>query len=165
MSHSPIPITSLNATEPIKDLPNPNRSQIPVEDLKDHVRQLIEELGQQPHNDFHHPNTQQQVELANLLATAEVRPTDVIDKPPVCLAVTDLNQESALGTLGNFSLIVGKAKRRKIFLISAIVATASKGDLVMNKIRGQLPADKSVGLYSDALFRTNLSKRNLNIYA
>ena len=55
---------------------------------------------------------------------------------------------SAIGTLGNFSASIGKAKSKKTFNVSAIVAAALKNGTVLQYIAA-LPANKRKILYVD----------------
>ena len=55
---------------------------------------------------------------------------------------------SVIGTLGNFSASIGKAKSKKTFNISAIVAAALKNDEVL-KYSAYLPPNKRKILYVD----------------
>lgn len=60
------------------------------------------------------------------------------------------NKLTPLGTLGNFSLIIGKAKSRKSFftgLITSVALLSSKNQL--NQFRGRLPKGKREVLYFD----------------
>lgn len=55
---------------------------------------------------------------------------------------------SVVGTLGNFSASIGKAKSKKTFNASAIVASALTNDLVLSYV-ASLPANKRRVLYID----------------
>ena len=67
-----------------------------------------------------------------------------IDQDPEVLKVGDVT----ICTLGNFSASIGKAKSKKTFNLSAIVAAALKGDMVVN-YTGCFPPDKNKILYVD----------------
>ena len=56
--------------------------------------------------------------------------------------------DSAIGTLGNFSASIGKAKSKKTFNVSAIVAAALTNGTVLN-YRASFPDDKRKILYID----------------
>ena len=56
--------------------------------------------------------------------------------------------EVAIGTLGNFSASTGKAKSKKTFNVSAIVAAALKNDEVL-QYSAFLPENKRKILYVD----------------
>ena len=62
-----------------------------------------------------------------------------IEPPIACLEVVSDDIDSLLGSLGNFSLIIGKAKSRKTYLTSILIAAAIKRNVLMDKIRGNLP--------------------------
>ena len=55
-------------------------------------------------------------------------------------------QGSVIGTLGNFSASIGKAKSKKTFNVSAIVAAALKNGTVLN-YTAELPENKRKILY------------------
>ena len=55
---------------------------------------------------------------------------------------------SVIGTLGNFSASIGKAKSKKTFNVSAIVAAALKNGTVLRYV-AELPEDKRKVLYVD----------------
>ncbi len=71
-----------------------------------------------------------------------VKVTDTFDLPPVILQVGD----SVIGTLGNFSASTGKAKAKKTFNVSAIVASALINGQVL-EYKASLPEDKRKILY------------------
>ncbi len=73
-----------------------------------------------------------------------VKVTDTFDLPPVVLQVGD----SVIGTLGNFSASTGKAKAKKTFNVSAIVASALINGQVL-EYKASLPEDKRKILYFD----------------
>lgn len=59
----------------------------------------------------------------------------------VCLSISTNDNTSIISTLGNLSLITGKAKSRKTFLVSGIIAAVLTNDTVLN-FTGCLPDDK-----------------------
>jgi predicted ATP-dependent serine protease len=73
--------------------------------------------------------------------------------PPPQIAIKFKNTKTdgyaILGTLGNFSLIIGKAKARKSFYINVLVSTALSKDYVLQRFKSDLPNDKSEVLYFD----------------
>lgn len=77
--------------------------------------------------------------------------TEVIPKPQVAisLANTKTNGFAVLGTLGNFSVIIGKAKAKKSFFINIAVATALSKDLILNRFKSDLQPNKNDVLYFD----------------
>ena len=66
-------------------------------------------------------------DFAVLWKTIHLKITDTYDVPPEILWVNG----STIGTLGNFSASTGKAKSKKTFNVSAIVAAALKNDEVL----------------------------------
>ena len=63
--------------------------------------------------------------------------------PPVILSIND----STICTLGNFSLLIGKAKSRKTFLITALAAAAISGECNISGLVGSLPEDRMTILF------------------
>ncbi|HSD06516.1 AAA family ATPase [Flavobacterium sp.] len=58
--------------------------------------------------------------------------------------------EDILGTMGNFGLIIGKAKSKKTFFTSIAVATASNNNhSLLNRFKSYLPSNKNEVLYID----------------
>ena len=84
------------------------------------------------------------IDLDALWQKSLVRVTDEFNVPPVTLQVDD----AIIGTLGNFSASTGKAKAKKTFNVSAIVASALINGQVL-EYRASLPEGKRKILYFD----------------
>lgn len=82
-----------------------------------------------------------------------IDPTESVKAPPVCLSIMDKN----ICTLGNFSMIQGKAKSRKTFFITIALAAATNNSYSLN-IFGSLPESQKAVLYFD----TEQSKYHAN---
>ena len=90
------------------------------------------------------------IDYAALSKKLAVSPTEDIGPPPVCVSIESEAGTSVLGTLGNVSVAIGKAKSRKTFLVGAIVAAVlNNGKAQVNRIRGHAPTDRNVVLYFD----------------
>lgn len=83
-------------------------------------------------------------ELESYLSKGEIKATDKITIPPKILFVGDCT----IVTFGNFSASTGKAKSKKTFNISAMVAAAVTNTTVLN-YRADLPEGKRKILYFD----------------
>ena len=83
-------------------------------------------------------------DFAALWKTIRLKVTDTYEVPPEILWVNG----STIGTLGNFSASIGKAKSKKTFNVSAIVAAALKNGTVLRYV-AELPEDKRKILYVD----------------
>jgi hypothetical protein len=88
-------------------------------------------------------------DLSGLLAKHLIDPLEELKPPATAWKQVTEKHEAVLGTLGNFSLIIGKAKSRKSFFINIAVATVLKKDLFLNQFQGDLPNDKNKVLYFD----------------
>ena len=83
-------------------------------------------------------------ELAVYMEESIVSVTSAYEQSPVVLMVDD----AIIGTLGNFSASIGKAKSKKTFNVSAIVASALSGNTVLH-YRSMFPENKRKILYID----------------
>ena len=83
-------------------------------------------------------------ELAAYMAESTISVTSTYEHSPVVLMVDD----TVIGTLGNFSASIGKAKSKKTFNVSAIVASALSGSTVLH-YRSTFPENKRKILYID----------------
>lgn len=83
-------------------------------------------------------------ELESYLSKGEIKATDKVTIPPKILFVGDCT----IATFGNFSASTGKAKSKKTFNISAMVAAAVANTTVLN-YRACLPEGKRKILYFD----------------
>lgn len=88
--------------------------------------------------------------------------------PPPQVAWSSINtlsgDKSIIGTLGNFSLIVGKAKAKKTFFIGVALSTALTNDVILSRFRNYLPDDKRKVLYFDteqSKFHVQLAVRRI----
>ena len=86
-------------------------------------------------------------DMATLLASLETDSTQEIEEPEKAITLNFGMDAYIFGTLGNFSLIQGKAKSRKSFFLSALMAGAISSHDVCGHIRGHL-SDK-VNIYID----------------
>jgi hypothetical protein len=82
--------------------------------------------------------------LDDLLTNAIVDTSQPVAKPPVICEVRSGQYKSwqRLFTLGNFSAIIGKAKSRKTFFTSLLMAAMNTNAPVYDQLRGNMPAEK-----------------------
>ena len=86
-----------------------------------------------------------------LLKSCIVNITDHYDIPPACIEILQSGDNITLGTLGNFSTIIGKAKSRKTYGLSLILAAAIRsGNLPpMTPIRVNQPSKQRAVILCD----------------
>ena len=113
---------------------NKNRQDIPEKQLE-HQSLEVSMLNKDSFSDE---------ELESYLSKGEIKATDKITVPPKILFVGDCT----IATFGNFSASTGKAKSKKTFNISAMVAAAVTNSTVLN-YRASLPEGKRNILYFD----------------
>ena len=87
--------------------------------------------------------------LGDILASVMVDPSKDVEKPPIALEISTNGKTSPSFTLGNFSLVIGKAKSKKTFLLTGLAAAVSSNGFALGCIRGMLPDDKRAVLYFD----------------
>ena len=101
------------------------------------------------------PDPLKENELENILKKAYIDIDIPVNKPPICMFIhnkisgTSHYDTFRLFTLGNFSAITGKGKSKKTFLTSLILAAASTGNTIQDKIKGNLPTNKTGVLLFD----------------
>ena len=97
--------------------------------------------------DFDNATEKDVDEIAELLKSLEVDSTKEVEEPEKAISLVFGTDEYIFGTMGNFSLIQGKAKSRKSFFLSALMAGAISQHDVCSHIRGHVH-DK-VNIYID----------------
>lgn len=88
-------------------------------------------------------------DLSEILQSLEVKATDELKPPEVAWEQITEKGTALLGTLGNFSLLIGKPKSKKTFCVSIAVSAVLQEDLLLNQFSGRLPKDKKKVLYFD----------------
>jgi hypothetical protein len=106
----------------------------------------IQDEIQQPPTDKH------QDWLIDALKESEINPDATIEKPPVLFSIVEVQAMQFVNirvfTLGNFSAIIGKAKSKKTFLLSAISAAIIGRKTLWKKFKGDSIPEGKV-LYFD----------------
>lgn len=87
--------------------------------------------------------------LQQILDSVAIDPKEELQAPPVCLEIVQNEVKATVGTLGNFSLIIGKAKSRKTFFITIALAAAVRNDFVLNRFKGTFPDKQGTVLFFD----------------
>lgn len=131
----------------VKDIETNKKNKIKMEKREDKPVQLVQksnlehkslEVSMLERDDF------SDEELESYLSKGEIKATDKVTIPPKILFVGDCT----IATFGNFSASTGKAKSKKTFNISAMVAAAVTNTTVLN-YRACLPEGKRKILYFD----------------
>ena len=87
--------------------------------------------------------------LNDSLENCLIDPTEKLEPPKRAWFTIEDNKEYILGTLGNFSLVTGKAKSKKSFFINIAVSAAVSGFVICNKFKSELPQEQQNVLYFD----------------
>ncbi|KAA5434899.1 mobilization protein, partial [Bacteroides cellulosilyticus] len=82
--------------------------------------------------------------ISRILSESLIKATDTYQTPPQIIWLDN----STIATLGNFSASTGKAKAKKTFNVSALVAASLANGKVLN-YRASLPEGKRKILYVD----------------
>jgi len=83
-------------------------------------------------------------DMAQRLASLKVDSTIEVTQPPKAIEMVFGQKSYIFGSLGNFSLVQGKAKSRKSYFLSAICAAAASDGLVCNLLRGYIHPRKVI---------------------
>lgn len=105
-----------------------------IKDAMENERRTEYNVDMRPEEDF----------LSDILSASQIRATDTYETPPQIIWIDN----STIATLGNFSASTGKAKSKKTFNVSAIVAASLAGKQVLN-YQAHLPEGKRKILYVD----------------
>lgn len=84
-------------------------------------------------------------DVLKLAKSLIIKPTDEIQPPIVAIKIND----GILGTLGNFSMIIGKAKSRKSFFLNLLTTSLIKENETDNIFSCELPNDQKNVLFFD----------------
>ena len=90
-------------------------------------------------------------ELSKKLESCRIDILEIIPPPEIAWEIKDDDSEEfiLLGTLGNFSMVKGKAKSKKSFFINMAIAAAVGKGLLQNKLRSLLKDNFNKVLYFD----------------
>jgi len=109
----------------------------------------IDEILNETENLLTAIETDKPISLKEVLQGLEVKASETILPPQKAWEQIQEGNTAILGTLGNFSLIIGKAKSRKSFFINIAVSAVLNNDLLLNQFNGCLPPNQSKVLYFD----------------
>jgi len=80
----------------------------------------------------------------------KIDPNKTLISPPVCLSVMGSDgKDETIANLGDFSLVIGKAKSRKTFCVSMFLASMAKNGLIQDRFKGNLPENKNRVIFFD----------------
>lgn len=79
---------------------------------------------------------------AEKLDAARIRITDTYIVPPRAISIISGGEPMPFGSLGDFSLITGKAKSKKTFVVSMLLAACEAGGALQGTFKSELPPDK-----------------------
>jgi hypothetical protein len=109
-------------------------------------------------NNMKTEGTKLEFDPAEILRSVEVDPYAEIDKPPTGIEIHTGGKIAPSFTLGNFSMVIGKAKSKKTFLLTGLAAAVVSNSWALDRIKGTLPDNKRGVLYFD----TEQSEYHLN---
>lgn len=79
-------------------------------------------------------------ELETLRQAARINLSDPITEPPIILEIEEGDNYRRFASLGDFSVVTGKAKSKKTFFIATLVAACIKNEILYKKIVPRLSA-------------------------
>jgi len=88
-------------------------------------------------------------DLDKAVESSNVLISEQITEPPKCLVVKSGSVDATIGTLGNFSLLIGKAKGKKSFLVQLLINSAINQGNLEAFIISTLPEGKRTVLVID----------------
>ena len=96
-------------------------------------------------NDFNSFGIERKENVLNIAKNLIIKPTDEIKPPVVAVKIND----GILGTLGNFSMITGKAKSRKSFFLNLLATSLITENNSNTIFTNELPNSKRKVLFFD----------------
>ncbi|MEI7897706.1 MAG: AAA family ATPase [bacterium] len=90
----------------------------------------------------------------SLLSSVKVDPLVVVEKPPVIVSMND----APICTLGNITLLIGKAKSRKTFLLTSVAAAVLIGHCNIDGLICDFPEELDVLYFDNEQGKYHLSK-------
>ena len=75
-------------------------------------------------------------EMAARLAAMEVDSTIAVTRPPIAIDLFNGMESFVIGSMGNFTLVQGKAKSRKSYFVSTLAAAGLSNNVVADCLRG-----------------------------
>ncbi len=124
-------------------------------DFQDNLEVLkaFKEIPQQNTTDsFSNKEQIKPINTAELLKTLQSVKVDIhaeLAPAPVALSIINENEECKICSLGDFSLVTGKAKSRKTFTITMALAAACTNMPILNKFTGHLPQNQRRVVFFD----------------
>ena len=112
------------------------------ETIINHIEEKLKNFAQSDDKD----------DLLNELEKHRIKPTDVIPPPEIAIKMLveeDPDKYAILGTLGNFSTFIGKAKAKKTFFLGIAVASSITDVPIFRTFAGCLPDHQNNVLYFD----------------
>jgi predicted ATP-dependent serine protease len=100
---------------------------------------------------FYAGNDEKSIELKSKLDSLEIKINEEYEKPKVAWEYRSNDSEKfkPIGTIDNFSLVIGKAKAKKSFFIGIAVSTALSENVLHSRFKSNLSQDKNEVLYFD----------------
>ena len=91
--------------------------------------------------------------IIDSLRSSKIDPSQEVKKPEIIFSIRETGamqyEDRRVFTLGNFSAIIGKAKSKKTYLLSAISACIISKRLMWDKFNGGMETGKDMVLYFD----------------
>lgn len=87
--------------------------------------------------------------LREIIRSLKIDRTKIIAKPEACLSIMQGDKEAIIATLGNFSLIIGKAKSKKTFSLIMFFHAIVANQTTRNNFKGNLPQGKTRAIFFD----------------
>lgn len=100
---------------------------------------------------LHTGNDEKSLELKLKLESFKIKVNEEYEKPKVAWAYRsdDSDEFKPIGTIDNFSLVIGKAKAKKSFFIGMAVSAALSKEVLHGRFKSNLSEEKNEVLYFD----------------
>ena len=98
-----------------------------------------------------HSGNEKTIQLQSKLDSFKIEINKNYQKPTIAweFKCDNSNEFKPIGTIDNFSLVIGKAKAKKSFFIGMAVSTAISKDIIHGRLKSNLSSEKNQVLYFD----------------
>ncbi|GHB45663.1 AAA family ATPase [Mongoliitalea lutea] len=128
---------------------NERKVSLPAMDLNE-VAKSMNEAIKEPSGTPEPPKPiNNKVKVKDWLRMAKIDPKEKIEDSITCLSLVGDTHDGIISTLGNFSLIIGKAKSKKTFSLSLFLSALVANKTLSGKFKGYLPNDKTKVVFFD----------------
>lgn len=122
---------------------------LPMVDLNEVAKSMNEAINKPSEAPEPPKPIDSKAKVKDWLKMAKIDPQEEIEDSITCLSLVGDTHDGVISTLGNFSLIIGKAKSKKTFSLSLFLSALVANKTLSGKFKGYLPDGKTRVVFFD----------------